>query len=299
MNTRVILAAGHGGGDSGAVSRGTTEAAQAIDIVNRTAEYLRRDGRVEVVVVPHELGLVQTIGWINARYKNLEDGLALEIHKNSGGGTGVETWYYADDQESKRKADALQFDLARIAEMPNRGSKDERTNRWGQLGFVHDTNPWALLVECGFIDRDHFDNDKYAHGLARGILAAGWGVVLKEDVVPTTPPPVVVPPKVTWNWKVLSVPEGKQLVAASKKETAWNYYKSAKGAARIVDVTGADVTAAFVAEFRPTPPQSPDAEPSDQAHEDEQDQKIGALQASFQSLASLVDRILSAIGLKK
>ncbi|HEY9674199.1 MAG TPA: N-acetylmuramoyl-L-alanine amidase [Waterburya sp.] len=173
MQRRIIIAAGHGNKDNGATGQGTTEAAQVIDIVNRTANKLRADGQLEVVVVPHELDLMDEINWVNARYKNIEDGYSLEIHKNAGaGGHGVEMWYYSGDAQSQAYAQSLIDKLAPISGLPNRGVKGDATNRWGRLGWIRDTNTWAGLAECGFITDggDHLDNEKYAKGLFEGIL---------------------------------------------------------------------------------------------------------------------------------
>ena len=93
VERRIILCAGHGGKASGATLGAKVEAAEAIEIVNRTAAKLGSDGRLEAVVVPHELELKPSIEWINARFHGHEDGYCAEVHKNSGGGMGVEGWY--------------------------------------------------------------------------------------------------------------------------------------------------------------------------------------------------------------
>lgn len=53
MDRRIIIAVGHGATENGAQARGRTEAAECIDIVNRTVAKLRFDGRIEMIVVPH------------------------------------------------------------------------------------------------------------------------------------------------------------------------------------------------------------------------------------------------------
>jgi hypothetical protein len=247
MVRRTILCAGHGGGDSGAVARGTTEAAQTVDIVNRTADKLRADGQVEVVVVPHELGLVDSINWVNAHYKNLEDGYALEVHKNAGGGTGTEMWYFGGDAESSRLASLVAGPLAQHSGLVNRGVKPDTANRHGRLGWVRDTNPWAGLAEVGFIDVDHLDNAKYAEGVFRGVLNL-WGLTPKPVA------PVVVPPTAEVNFRVFA--GTKQIGAYKTESSAWNKY-STEGGTKIVDKNGADVTPQFVAKFRPPVPTQP------------------------------------------
>lgn len=253
MNKRIILAAGHGGGDSGAVAQGTTEAAQVIDITNKAADKLRADGQVEVVVVPHELNLIDQINWVNARYKGLEDGYALEIHKNSGGGTGTEVWYYGGDSQSASYASAVAGPLAQYSGIPNRGVKPDTSNRWGSLGWVRQTNPWAGLAEVSFIDVDHLDNNKYAEGVFRGVLNL-WGLAPKVTAPAPTPSPVKV------NYRVYGS-DGKQIGAYATESNAWNKYVAENGT-KIVDSNGKDVTSEFVTKYRPVVPQpAPEADP--------------------------------------
>ena len=191
IERRVIIAAGHGGGDAGAVGQGTTEANETIDITNRVVQKLANDGQVSVVQVPNELGLMDTINWINARYKGLENGVSVEVHKNSGGGSGSEVWTPSyPNTESINMCQTVTNAIAAATGNPNRGVKQAQNNRWGRLGFCDDTNTYAMLIEAGFIDVDPVGgaaNDKYAEGIFRGLLAI-WGLSPK-----VTPPPVVVP----------------------------------------------------------------------------------------------------------
>lgn len=188
IQKRVILAAGHGGGDPGAVGQGTTEARETVQITDRVATILRAAG-VEVIVVPHELNLGGTIDWINARYKGLEDGISIEIHKNSGGGTGNEVWAPSyPDAISLTNAQKIVDALTASTGLRNRGVKQAQNNRWGRLGFTDDTNTYALLIEAGFIDVDSNDDiadQKFAAGIANGVL----GVFSQGSVAPAPVPP--------------------------------------------------------------------------------------------------------------
>ncbi len=192
IQKRVILAAGHGGGDSGAVGQGTTEANETIQITDKVAAALRDKG-VDVVVVPHALNLGATIDWINARFKNLEDGIAIEIHKNSGGGTGNEVWAPSyPDATSKANAQKIVDALTASTGLRNRGVKEAQNNRWGRLGFTDDTNPYALLIEAGFIDVDSNDDNadtKFAQGIAQGVLNIFSAGSVNPAPVPSTPAP--------------------------------------------------------------------------------------------------------------
>ena len=192
IQKRVILAAGHGGGDNGAVGQGTTEANETIQITDRVAGILRNAG-VDVVVVPHSLNLGPTIDWINARYKGLEDGLAIEIHKNSGGGTGSEVWAPSyPDATSKANAQKIADAMAAATGQRNRGVKEAQNNRWGRLGFTDDTNTYALLIEAGFIDVDPVDDNadaKYAQGIAQGVLNVFGSTAVAPAPTPSNPAP--------------------------------------------------------------------------------------------------------------
>lgn len=249
IKRRVILCAGHGGGDPGSVGQGTTEAAEVIDITNRTVDFLRKDGQLEVVHVPNELSFEQSIAWVNARYKDIDDAVAIDIHKNATvGAKGGETWY-ADDADSKLIAQRIQGGIATV--LTNRGVKPDTQNRWGRLGWCRDVNTWAPLVEMGFVS-DGGDpvggeaNQRYAEALAKGILSI-WNLSPK----PVSAPPAPVPTPVTWTYKVFSSADGKQLGVYKEKKNAWVKYQAVNGAARIQDASGNDLTSSFVLEFNP------------------------------------------------
>lgn len=281
IQKRAILCAGHGGGDPGAIGQGTTEAAEVIDIVNRTVDILRSDGQIEVIHVPNELGFQSGINWVNARYGNIDNGIAVEVHKNSTNNAhGVEVWY-AEDADSKLIAQRILDKLVSV--LVGRGVKGDSTNRWGRLGWCRDVNTWAPLVEMGFVS-DGGDpvgpvaNQKYAEALAKGILNV-FGLSLKPVVVAQPP----APKPVTWAYKVLSTTDGKQLGVYNVKKNAWAKYQSVQGAAKIVDPSGKDLTPAFSLEFNPP-------RPVEQPYAPKED--VEKLQAQVNSLQAIVDTIV-------
>jgi hypothetical protein len=288
MNTTIILAAGHGGGDSGAVGQGTTEAAECIQIVNRAADKLRADGRFDVVVVPHELNLIDEINWINTRYKNLEDGICIEVHKNATvNAHGIESWYYSGDAKSQAIAQDLLDGIMSVPGMPqSRGVKGDATNRWGSLGWIRETNPWAILLEMGFVSDggdgvdDNADNI-YAEGIYRGVLNLFGFTGLP------TPAPVPAPvPAPTVKFRVFDS-ANKQIGAYNTESGAWNKYVT--GGARIADSNGKDVTAEFVLKFRPAPVPTPEPHPEPRPDYDKENN--GLLKQILVILQSLVDKI--------
>jgi hypothetical protein len=233
MDRRVIIAAGHGATDNGAQARGRKEAAECIDIVNRTVAKLRVDGRIETIVVPHALNLRDQIRWVNARYARRDAGYAVEVHKNAGpaGATGVEAWYLTGSADAARKAETVVGELARVSRLRNRGIKKDVDFSGGSLGWVRQTKPWAGLYECGFITHDHFNNDLYAEGLFRGLLKL-FGL---QDHAPQL-------------YRVIRH-DGTQIGAFRVRSNAWHAYLSVNGDAVIRNREGRDVTAEFVDEF--------------------------------------------------
>ncbi len=65
--TTVVLSAGHGAGDPGAMNGDFKEADEAIIMVDEIAKQLKKQG-VTVDVVPHENGLKGAIKYVNDRY---------------------------------------------------------------------------------------------------------------------------------------------------------------------------------------------------------------------------------------
>lgn len=296
---RIILCAGHGGGDSGAVGQGTTEAAEAIQIVNRTADLLRADGRLQVTVVPHELGLLAGINWVNANFKNLEDGLAIEIHKNATvNATGIEIWYYSGSSRSMAMAQEVLTGIMRVPGMPkSRGVKGDATNAHGRLGWIRETNTWAILAEMGFVSNggdpvDDSADQRYAQGLYQGILYT-FGLDPKSvPVVVPTPVPVPAP---TVKWKVYDS-ANKQIGAYNTEAGAWNKYQ-AEGTKIIEVASGRDVTSEFVLKYRPAPIPMPNPDPVyDPEKDKQQDKEITELKALVNAIVTFLKNIFKGFG---
>lgn len=278
----VVICAGHGGGDSGATGQGSTEAAETIAITNKLYDLLAPDPDITVVKVPNELGLVDSINWVNANYPTFSnDYLCIEIHKNSTvNAHGVETWYFGGDEPSRQLALSIQTPFAQYSGLPDRGVKGDDTNRFGRLGWIRDTAIPALLVEAGFISDggDPLGPEPYATALYRAIRE-GWAelpaIVAPQPQPQPTPSPDVTP---KWLYKVTDM-SGKQLGVYNIKLNAWKKYTSVDGAARILDTTGTDLTADFVKEFTPVNP-TPPPEPS---------RDVGLLKEILALLKELVD----------
>lgn len=199
----IILSAGHSLADPGAVyNPGTKENFLTMALTKLAATYLRSHG-IGVLEVPDDLSLVDTIKWVNGRASEGLIDLCVEIHTNSStdkNPKGIEAWYYHDfstglgNEDSKRLSQCIIDAIGVEAGMSSRGVFDESTNKWGKLGFVHDTKPLASLVECGFLsnesDRNILMSDKgrenIAKGITRGILTYMGEAWKPELINPTT-----------------------------------------------------------------------------------------------------------------
>jgi N-acetylmuramoyl-L-alanine amidase len=286
MERRIILAAGHGGSSSGAQARGHSEAAECIDIVNRTADRLRADGRLEVVVVPHALDLKAEIRWVNERFGR-DSGYAAEVHKNSGGptATGVEAWHLAGSLDGARSAAIVVKELARVSRLKNRGIKKDTDSRHGTLGWLRQTNPLAGLFESGFITHDHFLNDLYAEGLFRGFLV----LFELEDTA-------------TQLYRVIRT-NGTQIGAFRLRENAFRAWHSVDGDALIRNREGRDVTAEIAAEHGVVlvapdgagdAAAAPDEEAIDMEHASDADEEPPPLEPVDEEAESLEDGLVSS-----
>ena len=170
----IVLAAGHGGGDSGATFGNFKERDQAIVIVDRMAALLTARG-VSVVIAPHTHDTDVSIPWVNQRYP-FGSAWVIEVHRDSASGLG------ADDASrrcgvytgtSSRSIEVGAF--VRLA-MLRHGAHARTWNRLhtqsghGSLGWIRQTIPAAHLLELGFMEGSN--DDAHLTFLARTGAAA-------------------------------------------------------------------------------------------------------------------------------
>ncbi|MEI6729551.1 MAG: N-acetylmuramoyl-L-alanine amidase [bacterium] len=169
INT-IVLAAGHGGGDPGAVSGGDIEANDTILITNKIAENLRNKG-VTVDVVPNELNLVDQINWSNQKY-GWNQAWAIEFHRDSAPGiefdraskqvgvfgygsfTGQNGQNFDEDPDSMDIARFCTDVMKREGAHPASWAKTDNQVRFGRLGWIRDVNALSHLFELGFVQGD-------------------------------------------------------------------------------------------------------------------------------------------------
>lgn len=135
----------------------------------------------ELIAVPEaffgdltaNMNLVRRIRWINARSKPTD--LLLSIHGNAATNPkvrGVTTCYMGGSESARREAVAMSRAYSRATGVPiwNGGAFDDRNSRFGRIGMVRDTMPFALLIEAGFVTNT-VDMMTDARKMAAGIAA--------------------------------------------------------------------------------------------------------------------------------
>ncbi len=189
----VVLDAGHGGRDSGAIRGRRREKTLALDLANRVAGLLRRRG-IEVVMTRASdtfVSLGERVRVANRYPRSLFVSIHINVSTDARA-KGIETYYHLLKKTgpgSKAFAERIQSALVDETAAEDRGVKAR--------GFyvIRRTRSPAALVECGFLsnsfeacqlDRTAY-RDKIADGLANGI-SAYYASRLLEDKKPIAHP---------------------------------------------------------------------------------------------------------------
>lgn len=98
--------------------------------------------------------LINRISWINKRSKPTD--FLLSIHGNAASNPsarGVTTCYMGGSKSAQIEASKLSQQYAQTTGVPvwSGGAFDDRDGRFGRIGMVRDTTPFALLIEAGFV----------------------------------------------------------------------------------------------------------------------------------------------------
>ncbi|MDA2128740.1 N-acetylmuramoyl-L-alanine amidase [Bacillus cereus] len=171
-NVEVVIDAGHGAHDSGAVGNGLLEKERALKL----SLYLR-DELVKNDVSVAMTRTTDTFLSLSARAKFANDRGAkvfVSKHLNSGGGTGYESFVYnRNDANTNRLQDLLHAEAMKV--LSPLGFRD-RGKKTKDLAVVRETHMPAVLTENGFIDNasdmSHVRKDEVLRKLAQGYAKA-------------------------------------------------------------------------------------------------------------------------------
>ncbi|NET32331.1 MAG: cell wall hydrolase [Cyanothece sp. SIO1E1] len=180
---RIFISAGHGGledntRDPGAIVADTTEAEEMILLRDLIVPMLRSRS-FEVLIVPDDLGTLQSIDWINARART-ED-TALEIHTGAFGNPavrGASVFYIANNETRRGHAELMLIALLRQVTLPSRGARPDTATGLGSLAFCRQVVVPSLQMEVVALtnpdDRALLQNRRrnLAVGIADGL--ASW-----------------------------------------------------------------------------------------------------------------------------
>lgn len=174
---RVIISSGHTSLNPGVVVNGLQEYEVARKIAKYALKYIRLNGIISLSVPPN-LELPQRLAWINKTgYLRETNDIAIEIHLNDGGHSGLEAWFEGDGANpSQGIANIVMDGLSKETGLPILGARSEFQHELGSIAFVHDLRPFSVVIECGFIDGDNeflkleANLEKCGRGIAKGIL---------------------------------------------------------------------------------------------------------------------------------
>lgn len=145
---RVVIDAGHGGTDHGAIRDNTSEKDITLDVSKKVEDLLKKQGYVVLMTRPNDafVSLADRV----AMAEQFNPDIFVSIHVNSSVRpeiTGIETHYY--HQESLDLAQTVHSSLASTIQSKNRGLFKSKF-----YVINHTTSP-AILVEIGFISNDN------------------------------------------------------------------------------------------------------------------------------------------------
>lgn len=172
----VVIDAGHGGNNPGAVYQGRQEKDDALALALAVGEILEQNG-VEVYYT-------RTTDVYESPARKVQEGNAVQgdyfvsIHRNSSPYpnqyTGVESLVYSRYGDAARLADNINSRLVQV------GFENQGVNERPDLVVLNQSQMPAVLVEVGFINTDadnRLFNERFreiAGAIAQGILATVW-----------------------------------------------------------------------------------------------------------------------------
>lgn len=166
----ILINAGHGGSDCGAVGKsGLQEARVNLNVAKRVQKYLADRG-IESVIYQQKKSLNEIIKIENA----IDFEFGVSIHCNAAtdrNANGVEVLYYPTSRKGKELAQCIQNQLVKKTGLRDRGIKPR-----SDLGFLRRTKSVCVLVECAFISNEKEEQmlkDNYslfAQGITLGIV---------------------------------------------------------------------------------------------------------------------------------
>ncbi|MGF7030520.1 N-acetylmuramoyl-L-alanine amidase [Paenibacillus mucilaginosus] len=168
---RVVIDAGHGGKDSGAISiQKRKEKDYVLQQARKIADLLKTDSRLEVIMTRSDDTFIELGGRADLANAAQAD-LFVSIHANTAGKEsirGTETYYYTE--QSREFAGLIHKYLLEATGFPDRKVKQER------FYVIRNTVMPSVLLEVGFLsnntDEAQLYQDEFQNRVAASIVAA-------------------------------------------------------------------------------------------------------------------------------
>lgn len=205
MFEKIFLVAGHGGNnDPGAVAKDGTTERELVQAICRKALPLFGEKGIGIGIET-PLTITQKTNAVNAVCKKLDldytNALLVSVHADWSGATeGVGAYHFAKSDESEDFAQVVVDNVAKAGNRRSLYNNPDTASRFGRIGIVRDTDPLAMLLECGSLKADENQNDglellkseegqqKIAELLVEGVCRyARWEYSPEEEKTPETP----------------------------------------------------------------------------------------------------------------
>jgi len=176
MNKRIVIDAGHGGKDPGAVGNGLQEKDLVLTISKLMQEYLKDNYSGHEVKLTRSTDVFHTLSKRADIANDYDADVFISNHINAGGGTGYESYVYTNaSAASKALQNVLNDEALAIAKKYGLGAHGEDRKR-ANYQVLRDTKMPAILTELCYIDSkdskllksDEFLKDM-AYAYARGV----------------------------------------------------------------------------------------------------------------------------------
>ena len=168
----IVIDAGHGGKDPGAINGTYKEADAALDISHLLAEELIKKGYKAIMTRSDDTFIELYDRCKIANYYNAD--LFISIHLNAStnkSAYGIETWCHPNSIKGNRFAGLVQYALISELQARDRGFKQS-----SGLCVLNHTKAPAILIETGFISNDDeckkLFNGEYQKRIIKAIIRA-------------------------------------------------------------------------------------------------------------------------------
>ncbi|WP_459503595.1 N-acetylmuramoyl-L-alanine amidase [Bacillus sp. C1] len=148
---KLVIDAGHGGQDSGAVGNGLVEKDLTLQIAKRVQEILLENYAIDVKMTRDSDVFIPLSERANIA-NNFGADFFISFHINSGGGTGFESYIYNGLSDSSSAAAKQRKMHAAVNPVLTKYGLRDRGAKKANYAVLRETNMDALLTETAFID---------------------------------------------------------------------------------------------------------------------------------------------------